>query len=60
MAEMAAIAEGLATALSQILLRGDEKSASDKTVVIFSDCQEALRKVHGLRQGLIISLCESW
>lgn len=45
-AEMAAISEGLAVALSQTLIR----PAGVRKVVIFSDSQEALSRVNELRQ----------
>lgn len=52
-AEMAAIAEGLAVALSQTLTN----PAEIHKVVIFSDCQEALSRVNELRQRIF---SEAW
>lgn len=52
-AEMAAISEGLAVALSQTLTQPAEVCK----VVIFSDCQEALSRVHELRQH---TFSEEW
>lgn len=52
-AEMAAIAEGLAVALSQTLTQ----PADVRKVVVFSDCQEALSRVNELRQR---TFSEEW
>lgn len=52
-AEMAAISEGLAVALSQTLIR----PAGVRKVVIFSDCPQALRRVNELRQHIF---SEEW
>lgn len=54
-AEKAAIAEGLAIALSQILLLGSDQRQVQSKVVIFTDCQEAMNRVDELRR---ISLTE--
>lgn len=53
-AEIIAISEGLAVALSQILIR---PASGLRKVVIFSDCQEALSCVNGLRQH---TFSEGW
>lgn len=52
-AEMAAIAEGLAVALSQTLTR----PAKINKVVVFSDCREALSRFNELRQQ---TFSEEW
>lgn len=53
-AEMVAISEGLAVALSQILI---QTTSGVRKVVIFSDCQEALTCLNGLRQH---TFSEEW
>lgn len=46
---MAAISEGLATALSQIRLVGNDQRKSDPKVIIFTDFKEAMNQIDGFR-----------
>lgn len=47
--EMAAIAEGLAIALSQVLLLDGDQSKSIGRVIIFTDCQAAMFRIERFR-----------
>lgn len=47
--EMAAIAEGLAIAMSQVLLLDRDQSKSIGRVIIFTDCQAAMFRIDGFR-----------
>lgn len=47
--EMAAIAEGLAFALSQVLLLGRDQSKNIGRVIIFTDCQAAMFRIERFR-----------
>lgn len=47
--EMAAIAEGLAVALSQVLLLDRDQSKSIGRVIIFTDCQAAMFRIERFR-----------
>lgn len=49
-AEMAALAEGLAIALSQIVLLASSHQAGRSRVIIFTDCQQAMNRIERFRR----------
>lgn len=49
-AEMAAIAEGLAIALSRIMLLANGHDEGRSKVIIFTDCQQAMNRIEGFRR----------